>query len=336
MELTKARLREFAREPGAVFWVFGFPVLMVVALGLAFRNAPAEPPHVVVEENAPGWVAAALQGAHFVVERRSQQGARESLRSGRSELMISATADGVHYRYDGTRAESRVARALVDDVLQRAQGRLDPLPFNEEQVTEPGSRYVDFLLPGIIGMNLMGSSMWGIGFSIVMSRKRRLLKRFAASPMRRSHFLAAYGLSRLVFLSVELSALVVFGALAFGVTIQGSIVAFCLVALLGAACFAAISLLVGARIQSIEAANGWFNLIQLPMWMLSGSFFSYERFPEVMHPFIQALPLTALNDALRAISAHGASIATLWPQLIVLGVWGTIAFGVSLKLFRWQ
>lgn len=336
MELTKARLREFLREPGMFFWVFGFPVIMVVVLGLAFRNAPAQPPRVVVVDDAAPWVQAALEKADHEVVVLSRQLAQERLRTGKRDLMVSTEGNTLHYRYDETRPESRVAKLMVDEALQRAQGRQDAVTIEQETVLESGARYVDFLLPGIIGMNLMGSSMWGIGYSVVVSRKRKLLKRYAASPMRHSHFLLAYGLSRLVFLAMELVALVILGSLAFDVEIHGSIFAFCVVSLVGASSFAALSLTVGARADNIETANGWLNFIMLPMWLLSGSFFAYERFPEVMHPFIQALPLTALNDALRAISTEGAGLLSTWPQLTVLAVWGAVSFVFALKMFRWQ
>ncbi len=133
-----------------------------------------------------------------------------------------------------------------------------------------------------------------------------------------------------------MAALLVFGGLAFDVTVQGSIPAFLLVSLLGSASFAGISLLVGARIASIEVANGWLNFIMLPMWLLSGSFFSYERFPEAIHPVLQLLPLTALNDALRAITNDAAPLYALWPQLAVLSVWGVVCFLLSIRWFRWQ
>ncbi len=336
LELTKARLREFLREPGMVFWVFGFPVLMVVALGLAFRNSPAAPPRVVVTDAVEPWIVQALNQAEHEVVVLPQAQAEQQLRTGKRDLMVLEQGGKLSYRLDKTRPEGRLARLMVDDALQRARGRQDVLSATEQELVEPGARYVDFLLPGVIGLNLMGSSIWGIGYNVVVARKRKLLKRFAASPMRHSHFLLAYALSRLVFLGFELVALVVLGSLAFGVQIHGSYLAFGIVSMVGAAAFAGLSLTVGARAQSIETANGWLNFIMLPMWLLSGSFFSYERFPEVMHPFIQLLPLTALNDALRAISSEGAALGSTWPQLLVLAVWGAVSFVVALRTFRWQ
>ena len=343
-ELTRAHLVEFLREPGAVFWTFGFPVLLAMALGIAFRNKPEDRIPVAVEAGAEGaaWATGALGKAPGIdVHSMTPEEAAQALRSGRIDLAVTvsgaaAGARSFAYRFDATRSEGRSARMAADDALQRAAGRRDPGTVSEVRVAEPGARYIDFLLPGLIGLNLMGSGLWGIGWAVVEARNRKLLKRFAATPMRRWHFLASFFLARLVFLAAEVVALVGFGALAFDVTVRGSIASLGVVSLAGSLMFAGIALLIAARPQSMEVASGWINFVMLPMWLLSGSFFSYERFPDVTHPFIRALPLTALNDALRAITNDGASIVSTWPQLIVLAVWGGLSFHVALRIFRWQ
>jgi ABC-type multidrug transport system permease subunit len=335
-ELTLARLREFYREPGAVFWVFGFPVVMVIGLGLAFRDGEPQKPRIAIEQSAPAWITQSLEDDGFEPTQFAGDEGLAQLRHGKVDLLVEYADDSPRFRFDAARAEGQLARAQADDALQRARGRTDALTIAEQHVTEPGSRYVDFLLPGMIGLNLMGASMWGIGYNVIVQRKRRLLRRFAASPMRRTHFLLSYGLSRLVFLSVEVAALLAFGGLAFGVDVQGSYFAMIVVSIVGSMSFAALSLLVAARIESLEAANGWLNFIMLPMWLLSGSFFSYQRFPESLHPLIQVLPLTALNDALRAISTEGATLVSTWPQLVLLTLWGLASFALGLRFFRWQ
>src|SRR3989475_3405644 len=202
----------------------------------------------------------------------------------------------VVYRYDSTRTESRLARLEVDDVLQRARGRTDPAAVRDERVTEPGSRYIDFLIPGLLGMNLMGSGLWGVGFAVVQARSKKLLKRLMATPMRRSEYLLSFILSRLVFLVVEIAALVGFGWVMFRVGIRGSITALALVTVLGALSFAGLGMLVASRARTVEAVSGLMKLVLLPMWILSGTIFSYTRFPDAMQPFSHAVPLTALND----------------------------------------
>lgn len=336
-ELTVARLKEFLREPEALFWVFAFPILLALALGLAFRGkAPEKIPVGVVDGPRAAATAAALERSPALAPRVYPAGAaREALRTGKVSLLVE-DEDGPVYRFDATRPDARAARLEVDDALQRAAGRADPLRPREVRVEEPGSRYIDFLVPGLLGLNLMGTSMWGLGFSIVTARTKKLLKRLAATPMRRSEYLLAQMLARLLFLVFEVALLVGFAVLVFDVEVRGSVAALGLVSLLGAASFAGIGLLVAARARTIEGVSGLMNFVMLPMWLLSGTFFSWERFPEALHPFIRALPLTALNDALRAVMTEGRPLVSLGLELGVLLVSGLVSFLVAVRVFRWQ
>jgi len=250
--------------------------------------------------------------------------------------VVKESAGAYEYRFDPTRPESRTARLIVDEVLQRSKGRADALTVGEEKVTEPGARYVDFLVPGLIGMNMMGSGLWGLGFTIVIARSRKILKRFAATPMRRSHYLLSFMLSRLVFLFLEVAAVVIFAWLAFGFTVRGSWLTLSLITLLGGFTFSGIGLLVAARPTTIEGVSGLMNFIMLPMWLLSGTFFSSERFPQVFQPFIKALPLTALNMVLRSVMNEGASIWANWLPISIMVAWLAVSFVVALKIFKWQ
>ena len=335
LELTFARLVEFWRDPSALFWTFGFPILLAVALGIAFRESPPEEARVAVQGDAE--VAALLDASDAIAASSVDAAeAERSLRTGKVDVVVVKSGDTFVYRYDPQRPESRGARLAVDDVLQRSRGREDVLSSRNDEGTTAGGRYIDFLVPGLVGLNIMGSAVWGIGFSVVDARKRKLLKRLAATPMSRAHFLLSYMLSRMVFLIAEVIALLGFGWLAFDVAIEGSILALTTIAIWGALTMTGVAMLIAARPRSTEVAAGWGNLFMLPMWLLGGSFFSYERFPDVALPFIQALPLTALNDALRAVINDGASLFATWPQLAVLGAWGGIAFVISLRIFRWQ
>jgi len=336
-ELTKTRLREFVREKGFIFWVFLFPLLMAIGLGLAFRSRPPDLPHiaVVIGGSAAG-EEALLQSPRVQAEVVTVEQARRAIVTGRADLLVDLSQTPPRFEFDPTAERAGRARLVADDILQRSAGRTDRLQIAETEITEPGSRYIDFLLPGLIGLNLMGSSMWGVGYSLVVARKRRLLRRYAVTPMRRSHFLLSYFFSRGFFLGLELGLLLAFGALVFGTVVRGSYLGLVVVSVVGAAAFAGISLLIGARVDNTETANGWMNFAQLPMWVLSGAFFSYERFPEWLHPAIQALPLTALVDALRAISNEGVSLWACWPQLAVLATWSVLGFAIALRTFRWQ
>ncbi|MBN1609111.1 MAG: ABC transporter permease [Polyangiaceae bacterium] len=336
-ELTKVRLREFVREKGAIFWVFLFPLLMAVALGLAFRSRPPDLPRIaVVAERASPSARALLNSNRVQAISVPAESADRALGTGKVDLVADLTARGPRLVFDPTRERGPTARLIVEDVLQRAAGRRDELSIRSREITEPGSRYIDFLLPGLIGLNVMGSSMWGVGYNLVLARKRRLLRRYAVTPMRRSHFLLSYFFSRSFFLILEVGVLLAFGHFVFGTVVRGSLSSLALVTFLGAASFAAISLLIGARVDNTESANGWMNFVQMPMWLLSGAFFSYDRFPEWLHGPIRALPLTAIVDALRAISNEGATLIGCGTELLVLSVWCALGFVVALKTFRWQ
>jgi ABC-type multidrug transport system permease subunit len=195
---------------------------------------------------------------------------------------------------------------------------------------------VDFLVPGLLGMNLMGTGMWGIGFSLVVARNGNLLKRLVASPVRRSHLLGAQLIARLLFLVPEAGALLVFAHFALGVPLRGSLLVLTGVSLLGALAFSGLGLLTAARPRTIEGVSGLMNLVMVPMWIFSGIFFSTERFPAAAQPFVQALPLTALNDALRAVMLEGAGLGPLAPELGLLAAWGGVSFAIALRVFRWQ
>lgn len=339
VELTFMRVREFLREKEAVFWVFIFPVLMTFALGIAFRNTAPDKTLVAIEtgtQEVSETVNVLSRSPEISATVLSPDEAAQALRSGKVSIVVKPVNDSFEYRFDPTRPESRTARLLVDDVLQRGKGRSDVVHAGEEQITEPGARYVDFLVPGLIGMNLMGSGLWGLGFTVVIARSRKLLKRFAATPMRRSHYLLSFMLSRLVFLVLEVAAVIVFAWLVFGFTVRGSWLSVTLMTLLGGFTFSGIGLLVAARPQTIEGVSGLMNFIMLPMWLLSGTFFSSERFPQILQPFIKALPLTALNSVLRALMNEGATLSSNWMQISILLAWCVISFVVALKIFRWQ
>jgi ABC transporter DrrB family efflux protein len=340
-QLTLARTREFYREPESLFWVFGFPLLMAFGLGIAFKVRPPEASFVAVERSPGAEAVARVLAATPLVhaEVLAPEVARDQLRTGKVTLSLvpPSRPDGpITYRFDPSRPESRLARALVDDAIQRAAGRSDPRPTASVEVTERGSRYIDFLIPGLVGMNLMSASMWGIGWTIVTARTRKLLKRLAATPMRRRDYLLSQILARLGFLVFEVAALLGFGWLVFDVGVRGSLPALATVTLAGALSFCGLGLLVACRARTTEAVSGLMNLVMLPMFVLSGVFFTSAHFPDAMQPAIRALPLTALNDALRAVMIDGASLASQARALAVLAAWGLVSFAAALRFFRWS
>jgi ABC-2 type transport system permease protein len=340
-ELTSVRIKEFIREPEALFWVFAFPLLLAAALGFAFRAKGPDQIPIGVISQAPadptGERTAASLGRDpgLLVRRYTSQAGREALRTGKISLLVEPGPPAT-FHFDETRPDSRIARLLANDALQRAAGRGDPLPVRAVKMTEKGSRYIDFLIPGLLGMNLMSTGVWSLAFSVTSARSRRVLKRLVATPMHRSQYLLAQILGRLVFLVPEVVVLVGIGWLFFDVGVRGSLLLLLLTCLLGAMTFCGIGLLIASRVKTIEGASGLANLVLMPMWILSGVFFSSERFPDAAQPLIKALPLTALNQALRGIMTEGRGLASIAPQLAILIAWGLVSFGVALKIFRWR
>jgi ABC-type multidrug transport system permease subunit len=199
-----------------------------------------------------------------------------------------------------------------------------------------GRRYVDLLLPGLLALNLMGGGIWGTSFALVDARRRGILKQLAVTPMRRSDYLLSYMIARLLFLVLEVVFLLGFGAFAFGTVLRGSWLALTVMCLLGSFAFTGMGLLISARTESSEVASGWANALTIPMGLASGVFFDYELFPELLHPMIRALPLTALTNGLRAIANQGLPMLEVLPQLLVLAAWAAVSFAIALRIFRWR
>lgn len=341
VQLTLVRFREFIREPEAVFWTFIFPILLAAGLGIAFRQRGADKVQIGVVISAAGnaGVIQSLQkDSTLVVTTYDDSAAARALRTGKVALLVvpGSAKDSVRYVYDRGRSEAVNARLMVDRAVQAGAGRVDAVRATDTYVTEAGSRYIDFLIPGLLGMNLMGSSIWGLGFSIVTARSKKLLKRLMATPMSRVQYLLSYLCSRLVFLILEVVTLVGFGHWAFGVPLRGSPATLFLICLLAAVSFGGLGLLTASRARTTEAVSGIMNFIMLPMWIFSGVFFSSANFPRAIQPFIKLLPLTAVNDALRANMLEGASFAAVTPEMVVILLWGVVTFFAALKLFRWR
>jgi ABC-type multidrug transport system permease subunit len=350
------RWRIFAREPSALFWTYGFPVVLALALGTAFRNRPPEPVVVAIEASPANqaWRDTLATNLQVHVRWLGPQEAHEALRAGKVSVVVGrddssaerppTPLDGERkqaalsrvYQFDPTRPESRVARAVVDDALQRAEGRADPTVVRDQLVTEPGSRYIDFLIPGLLGFNLMQSGLWGVGFVIVDMRVRKLIKRMMATPMPRSHFLLSFVLVRGVFLLGELPILLCFANWVFNVPIRGSVLLIAGLCALGSLMFAGMGLLIGSRAQNTHTVAGLVNAVTLPMLVTSGVFFSAARFPEMFQPIIKLLPLTALIESVRTVMLDGAGIAAVASQVGIMLAWGLISFVIALRMFRWQ
>jgi ABC-2 type transport system permease protein len=332
-----SNFRLFFREPEAVFWTFFFPLMLSIALGLAFREKPAEvvPVAVVAGPRAEA-LAEKLKGHRSLkVSVEDEERAALDLRMGRVAVVVAPSGAGVEYRLDPSRPDSALAQRLANEVIQTEAGRQDPVPTTRHEVSEPGGRYVDFLLPGIIGMNLMNGGLWGVGFSLVDMRIKKLLKRMLATPLRRSDFIGAQMALRLTFVFVEIPFLLLVGHWLLGVPVRGSWGAIFLAGAVGSLTFGGIGMLLASRATRIEGVMGLMNMVSMPMLLCSGVFFSSDRFPEILLPVIRVLPLTALIDAMRAIVLEGAGLASQSGRLLIVAAWGTVSFVIGLRIFRW-
>jgi ABC-type multidrug transport system permease subunit len=354
-QLYLVRLRDFYRQPSRVFWVYGFPTLLAIALGFAFRNRPPAPVAVdLVTGPGAAEIKAAIASHNAALIKAKDSGkprlyassieinegpeaeVLRRLNTGKTPLVIEPRGSGNWtYRFDPTRPEASAARQVLDDVLQEAAGRTNPRPTKDVYVEEPGSRYVDFLIPGLIGLNAMGGGLWGVGFLVVNFRIAKLLKRFVATPMPRRDFLLALLGARLTFVLPDLAVLLLLGTLMFHMPIRGSLALVLGIEFIGALAFAGIGLLVGSRAMTTETVSGLMNLVMLPMWLCSGVFFSSERFPQSVQPLIAALPLTQLVSALRRVILEGAGLPDVSSALLILVAWAVGTFVLALRFFRW-
>src|SRR5689334_12933343 len=340
LQLSSVRFKEFVREPEALFWTFAFPIILAIGLGIAFRNRPPEVVHIAVVGPSPAAsrvAAAARADSGLAVEELSADSARAALRTGRVALLVVPQPNGqLQYQFDETRPDARNARLLADNAIQRGRGRGDVVSVSESHVRERGSRYIDFVIPGLLGMNIMGSSIWGLGYTIVDARRKKLLKRLVATPMSRAEFLISYLVSRIALLVGEVVVLLGFAVLFFGVPVRGSLLQLALIILVSTFAFGGLGLLIASRARTIEGASGLMNVTMMPMWVLSGVFFSSENFPRAFQPLIQALPLTATNNALRASMLRGAGWGVVGPEILLLIGWAIATLWLALKWFRWR
>ena len=333
-QLTSARFRLFLREPEALFWVFIFPILLAVGLGIAFRNRP--PDVLPVAATTPQLTRALAADPVLRASNMDEAAGTHALATGTILLLAVQTPDGVVFKYDDTNPDGRLARLLANRAIQSAAGHHDAVSTSNNLIHEVGARYIDFVIPGLLGMNLMGSAIWGIVFAIVEARQKKLLKRLVASPMPRWQYLASFLFSRILLLVIEVVVFLTFARFAFGVPFRGSIVQLAFLCLLISLVFSSLGLLIASRARTMEAASGLMNLVMLPMWILSGVFFSASRFPAVIQPFVRALPLTAANDALRANMLQGIGLAHLTAPVAILLAWLVIPFAAALRIFRWR
>jgi len=271
----------------------------------------------------------------FTFEKSDWRKSIVALKRGEADIVVCDSLGALQYHFDPLNSQAQLAYTKLSSLLKEhrqasltAQSEVKPL-------TLKGVRYIDFLIPGLIAFGIMSDILWGISYTIIERRGKKLLRRMVATPMRKSNLLISMMFVRIMMNLVDAVVIILAAWLIFGVVIQGNIGALLLLFLAGNLAFTGIAVLISSRTDKTEVGNGWINAVQMPMLVLSGVFFSYHNFPEWSLPFIKLLPLTALADGMRSIFNEGAGWSDILIPSAALTVLGLICFITGKKLFKW-
>jgi ABC-2 type transport system permease protein len=366
--LTLSLMREILREPGVLFWGILFPILMTLGLGLAFSKKADVIRKVAIipteekTENDSSKLSVFLSdlceqnksqepddykwkfeirdeklgNTAFLFYAMTWEESMVLLKRGTVNLIIKEYKGETEYHFDPLNADAELTYLKLRGII--GSGELLPAVRTTEikPLTLTGTRYIDFLVPGLITMGVMMSSMWGISYGIIEKRSKKLLRRLVATPMKKSHFLIALITVRVTMNFLEALVLLIFALFAFNMTIQGSIPAMILLFLAGNIAFAGIAVFVSSHTSNTEVGNGLINFVVMPMMVLSGIFFSYHNFPDWSTPVIEKLPLTMMTDGIRSIFNEGAGFPEVTLPILILTATGAIFFGAGLRIFKWH
>jgi ABC-2 type transport system permease protein len=339
-QLILVHFKTFFREPAILFWAILFPIIMAWVLGIAFSGkgesvrmvyvtGEYSQPEKITGEKVVGFETGNVFRIKF--EKASEPDAIRAIKRGVISLYVEGRGDSLVYHFDPLNPDAQLLHLLLERELAGAK--------NENAAVEPletkGTRYIDFLIPGMIALGIMNSCLWGIGWTLIETRMKKLLRRMVATPMNKSVFMLSQIITRIVLGAVETVLLLVFAYFYFGTVITGSIGAFVLVFLTGIFAFAGIGILSASRASKTEVANGIVNAVTLTMTILSGIFFNYHNFPDWTIPIIQALPLTLLADAIRSIFIEGAGLADIAVPILILLATGFVTSVIGLRIFKW-
>lgn len=349
-QLLSVHFKEFFREPGIIFWAIFFPILMALGLGLAFSGeGDLERNVAVVGGNTSLLSEIEYDGKEQIVRKvgneklgatmfrfhqTTWEEAISMIKQGKTSMIIDISRDSLIYHFDPSNPEAKLSYLQLSSAIE------DPgtIMRQERQVTimkQEGTRYIDFLIPGLMAMGIMMNCMWGISYSNVDKRNKKLLRRMVATPMKKRNFIFSQLLARISLSAVEIILLYLFSTWIFNITITGSIIAFILMFIAGNIAFTGIAFLASSRTENTQIANGLINLVVLPMMILSGIYFSYHNFPDWMIGFIEVLPLTILADEMRRIFIEGATVIDILPKFSALILFGIIFMTAGLKIYKW-
>jgi len=369
-QLTSALFRELIREPGILFWGFLFPILMSLGLGLAFtkKSDTIRKVAIITEsgsqessiENAPldvflnnnckrnGDTTSTewnfryeikddkLGNSIFLFYYMKWEVGMILLKRGTINLLLSSSEDSVSYHFDPMNSDAELTYLKLSSAIGRNNSAQETGNSEIRPMTVTGTRYIDFLVPGLISLGVMMSCMWGISYGIIEKRSKKLLRRLVATPMKKSHFLMALITVRITMNFLESVILLLFSLLVFRISVQGSITALILLYLAGNISFSGIAIFVSSHTSNTEVGNGLINFVVTPMMVLSGIFFSYQNFPEWSLPVIKNLPLTMLTDGIRSVFNEGAGYNEVALPILILTLTGIVFFTAGLKIFKWH
>lgn len=342
IQLVSLHLKTFFREPGILFWALGFPVVMAWILGIAFSGTK-ETKASIMMVNATNEASSRLtekvigediyNPSRLKILQGNYNEAITAMRRGEIELFIELRKDSMVFHYDpmdpdAAKVYLMLEREFSKNEIVRRKSKVEPL-------VTTGNRYIDFLIPGLLALGIMNSCVWGIGWSLIEMRMKKLLRRMVATPMKKSVFMLSHFIARMFLCVFEALVLLLFARLYFDIRIEGSMFAFILIFLSGMIAFSGIAVLMAAKVANSQIGNGLVNAITLPMMILSGIFFSYQNFPEWVLPVIKILPLTTLADSLRFIFTEGAGIGKIWIHSLVLIVEGVGCYLIGLRIYKW-
>jgi len=370
VQLILANLRELIREPGVLFWGIIFPILMSLGLGVAFTKkkeimttvAVVGEQHLTLRPDSTSQLGTflvtnkavaepgndgsmqrkltvhddKLGNTTFVFRTMSWAEAMVMLKRGNLNLVVDEKNGLVQYHFDPMNPDAQLSYLKLSKILNKPAGEMVNSGYDIQPLSVGGTRYIDFLIPGLIAMGVMMSCMWGVSYAIIERRSKKLLRRMVATPMKRSNFLAALMTVRILMNFVEAGLLWLVAWLVFDINLQGSINALLALFLAGNFAFAGIAILLSARTAKTEIGNGLINAVSMPMMVLSGIFFSYHNFPEWSLPVIQNFPLTMMADGIRAVFIEGAGWTEVASPVLILSFIGALFFGIGMKMFRWH
>lgn len=342
--LTSVELKEYIREPGIIFWAILFPILLALGLGMAFSGSGSQDRTVALLcekncEQAFSKLGDQLKVGNdktgytnFDFKKTTWDEAVLMLKQGKTGLVIEENDLGEYiYHFDPANTDARLSYMQLSDHFKKVNS-------NEEEISvlkQKGTRYVDFLVPGLMAIGIMMSCMWGISYSNVDKRNKKLLRRMIATPMKKSSYVAAQLIGRIIMSAVEASLLFLVTHWVFNITITGSIIALILMFIAGNVLFAGLAWLLASRTSKTQIANGLINLVIMPMMILSGIYFSYHNFPDFMIDIIQWLPLTILADGIRSIFIEGAGISQVINGVLILTLTGVILLSIGIRVYKW-